>query len=91
MLFMIIERFKGGDAAPVGARFRQLGRMLPVDVVYVDSWVETSGSSCFQIMEAPNRESLNPWIDRWKDLVDFEIIPVLTSRIFWSSDENRKG
>ena len=84
MLLMVIERFKNGDPKPVGERFRQLGRMLPESVVYVNSWMESAGSQCFQIMEAPNRESLEPWIGRWKDLVDFEIIPVVTSSDFWS-------
>lgn len=84
MLFMVIERFKNGDPKPVGERFRQHGRMLPKGVVYVNSWMESAGSLCFQIMEAPNRESLELWIGRWNDLVDFEIIPVVTSLDFWS-------
>jgi len=83
MLFMVIERFKNGDPRPVGERFRQLGRMLPKDVAYINSWLEPAGSRCFQIMEAPNQESLAPWISRWNDLADFEIIPVLTSSDFW--------
>jgi hypothetical protein len=35
-------------------------------------------------MEAPSIESLNPWVSCWNDLVDFEIIPVLTSTNYWS-------
>ena len=34
MLFMVIERFKGGDARSVGERFRHSGRMLPEGVAY---------------------------------------------------------
>ena len=30
MLFMIIEHFRGGDPAPVGARFRERGRMIGI-------------------------------------------------------------
>jgi len=29
MLFMVIERFKGGNPKPIGERFRRDGRMLP--------------------------------------------------------------
>ena len=29
MLYMIIEHFKNGDAAPVYARFRERGRLAP--------------------------------------------------------------
>ena len=84
MLFMVIERFKNRDAGPVGERFRRQGRMLPEGVAYHASWMDWSGDRCFQIMEAPHAESLATWISRWDDLVDFEIVPVLTSADFWS-------
>ena len=79
MLFMVIERFKGGDPGPVGERFRRDGRMLPDDVDYVASWIEPDGSRSFQLMEAPSREALTPWMERWADLVEFEISAVDTS------------
>jgi hypothetical protein len=84
MLFMVIERFKNGNAGPVGERFKQSGRMLPEGVAYIASWVISTGSTCFQVMEAPDQERLNLWISRWDDLVDCEVIPVLTSSDFWS-------
>jgi hypothetical protein len=83
MLFMIVERFKEGNAARVHERFMQSGRMLPPDVTYVDSWIESTGARCFQLMEAPALESLYPWINQWKDLVDFEVVPVLRSSEYW--------
>ena len=39
MLFMIVERFKNGDAVPVYRRFRDSGRMAPDGLTYVSSWV----------------------------------------------------
>jgi hypothetical protein len=84
MLFMVIERFKNGDARMVGERFRQSGRMLPEGLTYHASWVDSSGTRCFQIMEAPHPELLNTWISRWNDLIDFEVVPVLTSAEFWA-------
>lgn len=83
MLFMVIERFKGGVAA-VGERFRRQGRMLPPTVTYRHSWVDETGTKCFQLMEAPNIESLKGWTGRWDDLVTFEIVPVLGSADFWA-------
>ena len=85
MLFMVIERFKNGDPGPIGERFERLGRMLPEQVAYHASWVEPSGGRCFQIMEAPSAGHLAPWIERWNDLVDFEIISVVNSAEFWSA------
>ena len=35
-------------------------------------------------MEAENAALLEPWVDRWQDLCDFEIVPVLTSQQFWA-------
>ena len=87
MLFMVIERFKSGDARPIGERFKLSGRMLPDGVTYHASWVDSAGSRCYQIMEAPDAESLNAWTSRWHDLVDFEIVPVLTSADFWAKKQ----
>jgi hypothetical protein len=89
MLFMVIERFKHGDARSVGERFRHCGRMLPDGLAYHASWVDLAGSRCFQIMEAPHRDLLNTWVGRWDDLVEFEVIPVQTSDDFWSAFEPR--
>jgi hypothetical protein len=84
MLFMIIEHFKGGDASPVGGRFKERGRMLPDGVTYQSSWVDLDGARCFQVMEAPDVETLGKWIACWDDLVDFDVVPVTTSADFWA-------
>lgn len=85
MLFMVIERFKTGKTADVQSRFRAAGRMLPPDVSYCDSWIDPAGPACFQLMDAPNAEALGPWIARWNDLIDFEVVPVLRSAQFWET------
>jgi hypothetical protein len=88
MLYMVIETMKAGPAA-VGERFRASGRMMPDNISYVASWVEPDGSRCFQLMEASSREALQPWIDRWSDLVDFEVRAVQPSAEFWSTWNDR--
>lgn len=87
MLFMVIERFSQGRLDLVGRRFKTHGRMIPENagISYVQSWMTTDAAACFQIMEAPSREALNPWIDAWRDLVDFEVIPIQTSHDFWTA------
>jgi hypothetical protein len=37
MLFMVVEHFAGGDAAPVYRRFRESGRLAPEGLEYVAS------------------------------------------------------
>jgi hypothetical protein len=35
-------------------------------------------------METPHPELLSAWVTHWDDLIDFEIVPVLTSADFWA-------
>jgi hypothetical protein len=85
---MVIERFKHGDAKLVEERFRRNGRMLPEDIAFHASWVDSAGTRCFLIMEAPHPELLRTWVNRWDDLIDFEIVPVVTSADFWSKKQS---
>jgi len=80
MLFMVIEHFKNRDAAAVYKRFRERGRMAPKGLKYIDSWVETNFDRCFQLMECDDEQLFHQWIPKWKDLVDFEIVEVRTSK-----------
>jgi uncharacterized protein DUF3303 len=84
MLFMVIETYRGDNLAKVGERFRREGRLLPEGVEYLDSWMNLPGTRCFQLMEAPRIELLHEWTRRWEDLVEFEIVPVMTSVEFWA-------
>jgi hypothetical protein len=79
MLFMIVEHFRDGDALPVYRRFRDRGRLEPDGVRYVASWVTDDLRACYQIMDATDRSTLDAWIARWADLVDFDVHPVMTS------------
>jgi hypothetical protein len=79
MKYMVIERFQSGDPVPVYRRFREEGRLAPDGVEYVSSWITTDLKQCFQVMECSDRRLLMEWISRWNDLVDFEVIPVITS------------
>ena len=79
MLYMVVERFKKGDAVPVYARFRQQGRLAPEGLNYVSSWIDEQLKICFQLMETDDRSLLDQWMSRWEDLTDFEVFPVITS------------
>jgi len=79
MLFMVVEHFKNGDAVAVYRRFRDQGRLAPAGLNYINSWVTSDLTRCFQIMESPDRALLDQWIARWADLVDFEVVPVIAS------------
>jgi len=80
MLYMVIERFKNRDAKAVYRRFREKGRLAPDGLAYVQSWVETNFDHCFQLMDCDDVHLLEQWADHWRDLVDFEFIPVRGSK-----------
>jgi hypothetical protein len=75
---MVIERFVRG-AAPVYERAAEQGRMLPTGLTYVDSWVDERLETCFQLMEAEDRGLLDEWMGNWRDLVEFDVVPVIDS------------
>jgi hypothetical protein len=80
MLFMVLERFKNNDAAAVYRRYREEGRMTPEGLNYIDSWVELNFERCFQLMECDDPSLFQQWVSRWQDLVEIEVIPVVTSK-----------
>lgn len=79
MLYMVIERFRGGDPVPVYRRFQKRGRLAPEGLHYVTSWVTADFQCCYQVMECDERDLLEAWMAQWHDLVEFEVIPVRTS------------
>ena len=62
MLYMIIERFRDGNAVPVYRRFRERGRLAPDRLRYVSSWVTHDLRRCYQVMECDDRALLDEWI-----------------------------
>ena len=74
--YMVIEHFAPGAKERIYERFREKGRMLPEGLLYIDSWLEKDGGRCFQLMETDDPSLFDQWMDCWKDLVDFEIVPL---------------
>jgi hypothetical protein len=79
MLFMVIEKYRDGDPKPVYRRFREKGRMCPQGARYLSSWVTTDFERCYQVMDCDDRMLLDEWMANWSDIVDFEVIPIITS------------
>jgi hypothetical protein len=79
MLYMVIEKYKTPGAIEIYRRAKKQGRMMPEGLEYVSSWVDLDFTNCYQLMKADNVELFDQWIANWKDLVDFEVIPVQTS------------
>lgn len=79
MLYMIVERFKPGKAPEVYSRTETQGRLLPDGLEYLNSWVSDDLKNCYQVVSCDERELIDQWIALWSDLVDFEVIQVISS------------
>lgn len=78
MLYMIVEHFNGNTGA-VYRRFHERGRLAPDGLRYVHSWVTADLLRCYQVMECDDPRLLQQWMEQWKDLVSFDVVPVVTS------------
>ena len=76
---MIIEHYKPGKTQVIYQRFEEKGRMLPQGIKFAGSWINEDVSVCYQVMEAEAPELLKTWINIWQDLIEFEVIPVISS------------
>jgi hypothetical protein len=76
---MVIEHFHPGQVKELYQRFDEKGRMLPKGLLYIDSWINEDMTICYQVMESDSVDKLHEWISNWNDIVDFKIIPVISS------------
>ena len=79
MLYMVIETFRSGDPVPVYRRFKDRGRLMPEGIEYRGSWVTDDLRRCFQVMECQDRSLLDQWMANWNDIMEFEVVPLVTS------------
>jgi hypothetical protein len=79
MLYMIIEKFHSGKVKTLYERFGTKGRLMPEGLHYIDSWIDEEVTTCYQLMESNDPGKIQEWISHWNDLMDFEVIPVITS------------
>ncbi len=76
---MVIENFRPGKAPDIYRRLEQSGRRMPAGLTYVGSWITDDLQRCYQVMECDDPSLLDEWISNWADLMDFEVLPVITS------------
>lgn len=79
MLYMVYEQFKDGGVPAIYRRLKDKGRMMPDGLEYVSSWIDVDLKRCYQLMRTEDASLFPLWTDNWKDLMEFEIVPVRTS------------
>lgn len=76
--YLVIEIFRA-DPGEIYRRLARRGRMFPEGLRYVDSWVTADLDRCYQIVECDREEALAEWMEAWSDLIDFEVVAVVSS------------
>jgi hypothetical protein len=76
---MVVEDFKAGKVGEIYRRLRDSGRHMPAGLIYVGSWITDDMTRCYQVMECDDRILLDEWISHWADLMDFEVVRVISS------------
>ncbi len=36
--------------------------------------------TCYQLMKSVSKDKLKEWIEKWEDLADFDIVPVIDTK-----------
>lgn len=76
---MVIERFKPGQVRAIYERLATSGRHMPAGLTYVGSWITDDLTTCYQVMECADPVLLDEWMAAWADLMDFDVVPVISS------------
>lgn len=79
MRYMVIERYKPGTKKLIYQRVAAHGRLIPDTLRYVNSWISADLTTCYQLMDCDDETAFETWTSQWEDLVDFEIVPVVSS------------
>jgi hypothetical protein len=74
--YMVVERLK--DAEAVYTRLWDRGRMAPEDLVFMSTWVDENVHCIYRLLSANDHGPLDDWMANWKDLIEFEVHPVIT-------------
>ena len=53
--------------------------MMPEGLEYISCWIDLGFRTCWQLMKTEDFALFDKWIANWRNLVDFEIVPVRTS------------
>lgn len=91
MLYMVVETFKDSNPSPIYARLAERGRMMPDGLSYVGSWIAQDFTTCYQVMETDDFGHFEQWTSSWDDLMEFKIIPVMTSAEALEAVKNSRG
>lgn len=78
MLFHGSYVYATDERDAVHQRFRETGGPPPPGVKMVGRWHSVAGKGGFFLAETDDAVALARWLQDWSDLIDFEVVPVVT-------------
>lgn len=78
MTFHISYRLSPDHRNDVQKRFKSTGAPPPGGVTMKGRWHSVNGNAGYIIAESTDIDAVGTWIQEWSDLLQFEVIPVLT-------------
>jgi Protein of unknown function (DUF3303) len=77
MNFLLIMRYKNPKA--VNARLREKGYLFPSGILHLGTWIDADLDRGFELVKTYDLRLLRGWMLKWDDLVEFEVVRVLSS------------
>ena len=78
MLFHITYEVSPQDRNQVQKRFKETGALPPEGVTMQGRWHSAAGHIGFLVAESSDAVAIAKWMQKWTDLLAFDITPVLT-------------
>lgn len=78
MLFHGSYVYSTDDRDAVHQRFTETGAPPPSGVKMIGRWHSVAGNGGFFLAETDDAVALARWLQDWTDLIDFEVVPVVT-------------
>ena len=78
MLFHGSYVYSTDDRDAVHQRFKETGAPPPPGVEMLGRWHNVAGNGGFFLAETDDPVALARWLQEWTDLIDFEVVAVVT-------------
>lgn len=78
MLFQGTYVYSTDHRDTVRPRFKETGAPPPPGVDMLGRWHNAAGNGGFFLVETDDPVALARWLQEWTDVIDFEVVPVVT-------------
>lgn len=77
MKLMIIVDWNGSTIQEIGAKFASGEDVVPEGAELISRWHDPGAKKAWAVVDAPDAETVQRWMLKWSNMVDFETHAVL--------------